>query len=111
MNEKLFCVMCGTEIPEERLKRRAVTCKEECAKERTRYLHRRTARRKCRYCMQPATPEEQSAFKRWRKKPATPEEQASYEHWRNWQAAQPAVRAARASAIESTTQETPHDPT
>ena len=67
MEEKIFCVMCKNEVPADRLKRRSITCTDECAKARTRYLHRRVAKKKCRYCMQPATPSEQAMFKAWRR--------------------------------------------
>lgn len=66
-DEKLFCVMCGTEVPIERRKKRSITCGDACKKERTRYLHRRAERTRCRYCSQPCTPEEQASYKRWRK--------------------------------------------
>jgi hypothetical protein len=65
--DTIYCAMCTEVVPEDRVRRRSITCGDECAKARTRWLHRRTARRKCRYCMQPATPEEQISYKRWRK--------------------------------------------
>lgn len=65
--DKLFCVMCGTEVPPERRKKRSITCTDECKKARTRYLHRRAERVRCRYCSQPCTPAEQASYKRWRK--------------------------------------------
>jgi hypothetical protein len=68
--ETLYCVMCGETMSEERKKKRSITCSDSCAKERTRYLHRRVARKKCRYCMQPATPDEIKLFKAWRKSEA-----------------------------------------
>src|SRR4051812_24885756 len=65
--EKLFCVMCSAEVPVERRKKRSITCSDECKKARTKYLHRRAERTRCRYCAQPCTPEEIARFKAWRK--------------------------------------------
>jgi hypothetical protein len=64
---EIFCVMCKEPVPLDRLKKRSITCSEKCQKERTAFLHRRVAAKKCRYCMRPATPEEQAAFRRFRK--------------------------------------------
>lgn len=74
VEEKIFCVMCKNEVPVERLKRRSITCTDACSKARTRHLHRRVDRKKCRYCMQPSTPEERADFKAWRKARAAAKE-------------------------------------
>ncbi len=64
---QVFCVMCKTEVPLDRKKRRSVTCSDECAKSRNNYLRERKELRKCKYCGTPSTPEEREDFRRWRR--------------------------------------------
>jgi predicted nucleic acid-binding Zn ribbon protein len=62
-----FCVIDQKVIPEEREKRRAVTCSDEC---RTELIARRRKRKDdkfCRQCGRPSTPEERLLFARWRR--------------------------------------------
>jgi hypothetical protein len=66
-NAKVFCVVDGNEVPHDRVKKRAITCSKECATKRRNYLRNRVDQVKCRYCQQPATPEETARFRRWRK--------------------------------------------
>lgn len=77
-NARVFCVVCGDDVPPDRVKKRAITCKKECATTRRNYLRSRVDQVKCRYCMQPASPEEAGRFRRWRKwealNPPTPAE-------------------------------------
>jgi hypothetical protein len=66
-NTSVHCVVCGRLVPEDRMKKRAITCSSECGKERRNMLRRYFVDSKfCRYCMKPATPEEQARFRRWR---------------------------------------------
>ena len=66
-NATVFCVVCGKEVPADRVKMRAISCTKECATVRRNYLRSRVDQVKCRYCMQPASPEEVGRFRRWRK--------------------------------------------
>ena len=77
--DKLCCIICGSIIPEDRMKKRAITCSPEHSKERTNMLRRQLDAKRCRYCMRPATPEEQARFRRWRAwEKKNPELAASY---------------------------------
>jgi len=65
--ETFHCVVCGEAISDERIARKAVTCREEHA------IVLKSARRKkrtvtrCRMCNRPSTPEELELFKAWRR--------------------------------------------
>lgn len=63
----IYCVMCGEEVPLDRKKRRAVTCGENCAKQRNDYLRDRKELRKCKYCGNPSSAEERDEFRAWRR--------------------------------------------
>lgn len=63
----MFCVMCSTEVPLERKRKRSVTCSDDCSKKRGNYLRERKELRKCKYCNQPSTPEERDDFRAWRR--------------------------------------------
>jgi hypothetical protein len=54
-------------VPEDRKRRRSITCKDSCAKTRNAYLRAKAEARKCKYCGQPSNPEERKLFKLWRK--------------------------------------------
>jgi hypothetical protein len=81
---RICCVICGSNVPEERMKKRAITCSPACGKERSNMLRRLLDSRFCRYCSRPATPEEQARFRRWRawerKNPPTEAEIEVSEH-------------------------------
>jgi hypothetical protein len=64
---KVWCVVCGDEVPLERKRRRSITCRKECATERNRYLRKRADAKKCRFCGQPCTDEEKASYRAWRK--------------------------------------------
>lgn len=64
--DHVHCLMCAEKVPDGRMKKRAVTCSEECAKERTKQLRRLADLKYCRYCNRPATPEQQASWRRWR---------------------------------------------
>ena len=66
-NATVYCVVCGKSVPADRVKMRAISCTKECATIRRNYLRSRVDQAKCRYCMQPATPEETARYRRWRK--------------------------------------------
>lgn len=67
------CVHCTTLVPPERLKFKAITCSEECARLRKLSMRTRQDSRECRFC----------------RKPTTPAEKASYQRFRKWEAANP----------------------
>jgi hypothetical protein len=64
---KTHCVICTQEIATDRVKRGAITCNKEHAKERKAQLQAMVDRKECRYCRHPSTPEQREAFKRFRK--------------------------------------------
>lgn len=63
---KVFCVVDGVEVPDDRKKRRSITCSDECAKKRNAYLREKKEMKKCKYCGTPSTPEERDEFRHWR---------------------------------------------
>lgn len=63
----VFCVVCGDVVPDDRKKRRSITCTDACGKKRNSYLRAKAEARKCKYCGQPSNPEERALFKIWRK--------------------------------------------
>jgi hypothetical protein len=67
------CVHCAKLVPPERLKFKAITCSEECARLRKLSMRARQDSRECRFC----------------RKPTTPAEKASYQRFRKWEAAHP----------------------
>jgi endogenous inhibitor of DNA gyrase (YacG/DUF329 family) len=67
LTEKVFCVRCGDEVPEDRKKKRSVTCSDRCAKARNNYLRERKELRKCKYCGTPSSPEERADYRMWRR--------------------------------------------
>lgn len=63
---KVFCVVDGVEVPDDRKKRRSITCSDACAKIRNVYLREKKELKKCKYCGNPSTPEERDDFRLWR---------------------------------------------
>lgn len=65
--EYFHCLVCGDQIPAERVVRRSVTCTAEHAKILN--LERRRLRdlTRCRFCNRPNTPEERRSYAAWRK--------------------------------------------
>jgi hypothetical protein len=63
---KTLCIICGDEIPKDRIMRGAITCSKEHAKLRRSQLQAITDKKECRYCRRPSTPEEREAYKRFR---------------------------------------------
>ena len=64
---KLYCVVCQTELTEDRILRKAVTCSKAHATELKNARRRRRDNHLCRLCYQPSTEEERRLFKQWRK--------------------------------------------
>jgi hypothetical protein len=64
---KVWCVVCGDDVPEDRKRRRSTTCSKLCAARRNKYLRARTDAKKCRFCGQPCTDEEKASYRAWRK--------------------------------------------
>lgn len=65
-----FCLICKSNIAEDRMLKRSVVCSDECAKARKRMLSALRDRRKCLICGKPSTPEERLQFQRWRRSQA-----------------------------------------
>jgi predicted nucleic acid-binding Zn ribbon protein len=65
--EYFHCLICGDQIPADRVVRKSVTCTAEHAKVLN--LERRRLRdlTRCRFCNRPNTPEERRQFAAWRK--------------------------------------------
>lgn len=63
---KTLCIICGADIPKERVMHGAITCSKEHAKLRSAQLLAITDKKECRYCRRPSTPEEREAYKRFR---------------------------------------------
>ena len=72
MNEDLLglemkCVVCTNPVPQDKARRRGVTCSKECADLRTRLLRLKVDNRECRFCHKPSTPNARKAFSRFRR--------------------------------------------
>lgn len=63
----IYCVMCGTAIPEERRRFKAVTCTEEHGKAYAEAKRKHKEGRECPICRKPSTPEDREAYKEFRK--------------------------------------------
>ena len=63
---KVFCVVDGVEVPDDRKKRRSITCSDACAARRNSYLREKKELKKCKYCGTPSSPEERDEFRQWR---------------------------------------------
>jgi hypothetical protein len=101
---KLCCTVCKSEIPPERIRRKATTCSHECGKiGDTIRRNAKVAGRRCRLCNRPATPEEMEQFKQWRKSlPKPPRKNAVLEAPPAPSAADLDAVAAEQSAAEQT---------
>ena len=84
-----FCLMCGTIVPKDRVKKGAVTCSPEHAKLRENALRSKRDATECRYCRRPSTLEERAAFKRFRKFETRTPHLLYPEAYEIWKAAQP----------------------
>lgn len=81
---KMYCVIDGNEIDDEKVKRKAVTCSHECKLLLKAFRRKQRSEIICSACRRPSTPEERQEFKRWRREtqpsrpqgrpPLTPEE-------------------------------------
>lgn len=67
LGHPVFCIWCGAEVPLERVRLKAITCCKEHAQDRRNFLRQRVDLKRCRYCMQPCTPEELADFRQWRR--------------------------------------------
>lgn len=65
-NVPVFCVVDGKEVPQERKKKRSITCSDECKKKRDNYLRARKEEKFCKYCHQPATLAQREDFRLWK---------------------------------------------
>jgi len=63
---KTLCIICGGEVPKDRIMRGAITCSKEHSKLRRNQLTAIVDKKECRYCRRPSTPEEREAYKRFR---------------------------------------------
>lgn len=65
---KLSCVVCGLDIPDERIRRKAVTCCDDCRKTAEAIRrNKKTAGKRCRLCNRPASDQEMERWARFRK--------------------------------------------
>jgi hypothetical protein len=64
---RTHCVHCAELVPPERLKFKAITCSDECARLRKLSMRARQDSRECRFCRKPTTPAEKASFQRFRK--------------------------------------------
>ncbi len=63
---EVHCVLCGEDVPRDRVMRGAITCTKEHAIERRKQQRAMKEQKECDYCKRPSTPEEREAFKRFR---------------------------------------------
>lgn len=63
---KIHCVICGDDIPKDRIMRGGITCTKEHAAERRKQLRAMKEQKECNYCKRPSSPEEREAFARFR---------------------------------------------
>lgn len=62
-----FCVWCRNEIPEDRERRRSVTCSDLCKVRIVAHRREKKDFKVCRHCNRPSTPEERVLYQRWRR--------------------------------------------
>ena len=67
LEQEFHCIVCTTKIPPEKLKFKATTCSDECARLRKLALRARQDMRECRFCRKPMTMADKAAFQRFRK--------------------------------------------
>jgi len=63
---KTLCVICGEQVPKERIMRGSIVCSKEHAQLRRAQLQAITDKKECRYCRRPSTPAEREAYRRFR---------------------------------------------
>lgn len=71
--QSFFCVICGTSIPEERIRRKAVTCSKQHAIDFKNAKRRLRDADRCRLCKRPSTSTERALFDAWRRAQAKEE--------------------------------------
>jgi hypothetical protein len=64
---KTLCIICGDEIPKDRIMHGAITCSKGHANLRRAQLQAITDKKECRYCRRPSTPEDRGEYKLFRK--------------------------------------------
>ena len=65
-NDAVYCIVCGDEVPRDRVARGATTCKNEHADERKQFLRQLKDSKACRYCHRRInTPEQRAALRRF----------------------------------------------
>jgi hypothetical protein len=62
-----FCTMCSKQISKDRQERQAVTCSDECAKQRIEGRRKTDDDKRCRHCRRPSTLEQRAAYARFRR--------------------------------------------
>jgi len=65
--QQFHCVVCTALIPPDKLKFKATTCSDECARLRKLALRARQDMRECRFCRKPMTMADKKAFQRFRR--------------------------------------------
>lgn len=84
---KNFCVVCGEEIIDKRrLAKGAVTCTREHSKLRKKQQQALMEQKECKYCRRPSTPEQRTAFKRFRDLERRRPDILYPEAWERWKA-------------------------
>lgn len=66
-DKAVHCVVCGDPVPYDRVAQGAITCKKEHGADRANMLRARKDARECRYCHKPSTPEDRTAYIRFRR--------------------------------------------
>lgn len=64
---KTHCVVCTNEVPEDRVKHRAVTCSKAHQEIHARMRKRRVSSKFCRFCNRSSTPSQRRAFTRFKR--------------------------------------------
>lgn len=64
---KFFCVVCGTDIPPDRIIKKAVTCSKQHAIDFKNMKRRLRDTDRCRLCNRPSSSSERAEFTQWRK--------------------------------------------
>lgn len=84
-----FCTVCTKPVPPERLRFKAITCTEECARLRKLSMRSKQDARECRHCRKPSTPEERAAYQRFRRWEKNNPHIAYPEEYKRWQQENP----------------------
>lgn len=65
---KLSCIVCSLDIPDERIRRKAVTCSDDCRKTAEAIRRaKKTAGKRCRLCNRPCSQQDLERWARFRK--------------------------------------------